>query len=192
MDNAKPQRAREGVRRLLGFVRLVLILTLLLFATWLVSRATLPAGLLRGYFSALFSARVGEFTAWKVLAANLLPFLGVQFMNLYRVSERPGGLYVLPIFWLVYGLSLGTNSFVYAGDPVPFSINILWERTGFMELTAYTLGYEATREWALWVQHGLTRVARIEGKRWRPTLEDAGYWAAGIALLALSAAREVA
>jgi len=177
------------MKRFSSFARLVVILTALLFGAWLMSAALLPEGVLRGYFSRLFAGRVGEFTWIKILLANLLPFLGLQFMNLFRVGGRPGGLYVLPVFWILYGVSLGTNSFVLAGERIPLSLSILWERTGFTELLAYTLGYEASRDWALW--QGAWRVNRLPDRRWRIHAQDVIYWCAGLLLLILSAAREV-
>ncbi len=104
-------------------------------------------------------------------------------MNLFRVGKYSGGLYVLPIFWILYGLLLGTNSFVFADQPVAFSINILWTCTGFTELLAYTMSYEATRDWALWEQKGLWRVQRLTNKRWMPHVEDWIYWIAAMFLL---------
>ena len=176
------------MKRLFAFLGLVFALTVLLFGSWYVSKMLLPEGLLRPYFSRLFQARVGEIAFIKILLANLLPFLGVQFMNLYRGRRWPGGLYVLPIFWVLYGVSLGTNSFVYAGPPVPFSISIIWTRVGFTELLAYTLGYAATQEWALW--QGLWHAKRIPGKKWNPKIQDWIYWGMGALLLAAAALRE--
>ncbi|HEX6384335.1 MAG TPA: hypothetical protein VF177_06675 [Anaerolineae bacterium] len=168
------------------------MLTLLMFATWFLSLTLLPEGVFRPYFSRLFSQRVGEFTFARIFLANfLVPFLGVQFMNLFRVGKHAGGLYVLPIFWIIYGLLLGTNSFVFADEPVPFSISVLWTRTGFSELLAYTAGYEALREWALWEQQGLWRTRRLVDRKWRPQAEDWVYWVAGLLLLLVAAAREV-
>ncbi len=177
------------MRRLLKFLGLVVMLTALMFGAWLISRILLPEGLLRPYFSRLFETRVGELTFIKILLANLFPFLGVQFMNLYQGHRWPGGLYILPIFWIVYGVLLGTNSFVYAGQPVPFSVSVLWTRMGFIELLAYTTGYEATREWALW--EGFLRSRRINGKRWNPQIQDWIYWGVGLLLLIIGAWREV-
>ena len=177
------------MKRFFSFVRLVVILTVLLFGAWLLSAALLPEGILREYFSRLFAGRVGELTWEKILLANLLPFLAIQFMNLFRVSGRPGGIYVLPVFWILYGVLLGTNSFVFAGERVSFSLSILWERTGFMELLAYTLGYEASRDWALW--QGAWRVSRLPNRRWRIPRQDLIYWCAGLLLLIISALREV-
>ena len=178
--------------RFLRFARMVVVLTAVLYGAWILSAFLLPEGIFRPYFSRLFAARVGEFTFWRVFLANfLIPFLGIQFMNLFRVGKVPGGLYVLPIFWILYGVLLGTNSFVFAGDRVPLSISILWTRTGFTELLAYTAGYEASREWALWEQHGLWRVERLSDRKWKPSPSDLAYWSAGVLLLLVSAAREV-
>jgi hypothetical protein len=30
----------------------------------------------------------------------------IQFMNLFKVGKYAGGIYVLPIFWVIYGLLL--------------------------------------------------------------------------------------
>lgn len=178
--------------RFLNFVKLVFILILILYITWLLSKVLLPEEILRPFFSNRFSTVVGEFSFWRVFLANfLIGFLGIQFMNLFRVGKYPGGIFILPIFWVFYGLLLGTNSFVFAGDPVPISISILWTRTGVNELLAYTLGYEASRNWAIWKQDGFWRASRIQGKDWSPQLEDFIYWSAGLILLVIAVAREV-
>lgn len=180
------------MNRLLRFLGLILALTLLMYSVWFLSARLLPEGLLRPFFTGRFSRVVGEFTFWKVFLTNLVVgFLGVQVMNLFQVGRRPGGLYVLPIFWLIYGLLLGTNSFVFAGAQVPFSLSVLWMRTGFSELLAYTLGYEASRGWAMWRQDGLWSAPRRIAERRRPTAEDMAYWLAGLLLLAAAVAREV-
>ncbi|HEX9617574.1 MAG TPA: hypothetical protein VGA03_09155, partial [Anaerolineales bacterium] len=121
--------------------------------------------------------------------ANLFPFLGIQFMNLFRGAKHPGGWYVLPIFWILLGIIYGTNSLVFVGEPIPFSISVLWQRTGYMELLAYTFGFEASRNWALW--EGFFRSRRIEGAKWDPQVQDWLYWTAGLLLLVLAAVREV-
>lgn len=177
------------MKRLLTFLGFVLLLTASLYAAWIFSKLLLPEGLFRPYFTRLFSARVGELTFAKILLANLLPFLGIQFMNLFRGNRWPGGLYVLPVFWILYGLSLGTNSFVYAGQPVPLSISILWTRTGFTELVAYTMGYEATHEWAIF--QGFWQTRRIAGKKWHLQSQDWIYWGVGLLFLIIAAMREV-
>ena len=177
------------MKRLLKFLGLVFLLTSLMYSAWLIGKILLPEGLLRPYFSRLFETRVGELTFTKILLANLFPFLGVQFMNLFKGRLWPGGLYILPIFWILYGISLGTNSFVYAGQPVSFSISVLWTRMGFTELLAYTAGYEASREWALW--QGLFLARRIVGKKWKPQMQDWIYWGVGVLLLVIAAFREV-
>jgi hypothetical protein len=177
------------MKRLLKFLGLVFLLTALMYSAWLIGKIFLPEGLLRPYFSRLFETRVGELTFTKILLANLFPFIGIQFMNLFRGRRWPGGLYILPIFWILYGISLGTNSFVYAGQPVSFSISVLWTRMGFTELLAYTAGYEASREWAIWQGFFLSR--RIVGTNWKPQMQDWIYWGVGVLLLVIAALREV-
>jgi hypothetical protein len=92
---------------------------------------------------------------------------------------------------VIYGLLLGTNSFVFASATVPFSLDVLWMRTGFGELLAYTLGYEASRGWAIWTQAGFWSAPRRITDRRGPTAEDLAYWLAGLLLLVVAVAREV-
>jgi hypothetical protein len=179
------------MRRLWGFVQLVVALVALMYGAWVISATLLPQGVLRATFTRLFSARVGEFTAWRILTANLVPFLGIQFMNLFRVRNRPGGLYILPLFWILYGVLLGTNSFVFAGPPVRLSLAVLWERSGLSEVLAYTAGYEATRGWARWEQDTPFGAQRRIADKWSPRRADWAFWLSGLLLLALAALREV-
>lgn len=184
-------QAHQEMQRFLSFLKLVFILTALMFASWYLSAIFLPQGILRAYFSRLFSSRVGELTFSRVFVANLLPFFGIQFMNLFRVGKHPGGLYLLPIFWGLVGILYGTNSFVYATGPIPFSISVLWTRTAFNELLAYTLSYEASLEWAQWEQKGLWRVKQLTNQRWKPTSQDMLYWFGGVIFLVVAVWREV-
>lgn len=183
------------MKRLFSFIKLVFVLTLLMYSVWILSAAFLPEGILRDYFAHLFEVNPilgGQFIWWKIFSANfLVAFLGIQFMNLFKVGKTPGGLYVLPVFWILYGLLLGTNSFVFAADPIPLSISVLWTRSGFSELLAYTLGYEASCRWALWRQDGLWKIHRLSDKKWNPQMQDMVYWFAGLFFLILAVIREV-
>lgn len=125
-----------------------------------------------------------------MLLANLVPFFGIQFMNLFRTGRYSGGLYILPVLWTFYGELLGTNSFVCAGQPIPFSIAVLWSRTGFTELLSYTASYEATKGWTHWEQQGLWKVRPLPGQRGRPAA-DWVYWAVAALLLGAAVGREV-
>lgn len=182
----------SGWIRLAQVLLLILALTVLMYASWILSRLLLPEGWLRPYFTRLYSTQVETFTFWQVFGANLLPAGGVLFMNLFRVRQRPGGAYVLPVFWAVVGLLYGTNSFVFAGEPVPLSITVLWQRTGFQELLAYTLIYAASLNWTIWRLESVWSTPRLERRAWRISLEDGLYLSAGIANLAAAVAREVA
>lgn len=166
-----------------------------MFLTWYLSAKFLPKEVLRGYFSRIFEANPlvgGEFSFWGIFLSNfVIGFLGIQFMNLFLVRKVPGGLYILAIFWILYGVLLGTNSFLFAKSSVPFDLSVLWERTGFNELAAYTVGYEATRNWALWEQKGLWRADRLPDRKWKPRKQDIILWFAGLSLLILAMIREV-
>ena len=86
---------------------------------------------------------------------------------------------------------IGTNSFVFAGPAVRVSLVVLWQRSGFTEMLAYTAGYQASRGWALWAQDSPFGAQwRIAGQ-WSPQRADWAYWLGGLLLLALAALREV-
>jgi hypothetical protein len=73
-----------------------------MFGVWMLSASLLPEGIFRPYFSRLFTARVGDLTFTRIFLANfILPFVGIQFMNLFRGGKVPGGLYILPVFWIL-------------------------------------------------------------------------------------------
>jgi hypothetical protein len=162
-----------------------------MFVIWLFSNHLLPQGIFRPLFLRLFSARVRDSSFWPVLFANLLPFFGLQFMNLFQVNRSPGGLLILPIFWVILGLLYGTNSFVFAAEPIPFSSSVLWTRSGFNELLAYAFAFEASRPWAVWRQDGLFHSPRSNENRAQPTIEDFVYWIIGLVLLTIAVFREV-
>jgi hypothetical protein len=176
------------MRRFGTFLSMVLALTISMYLAWVLARIILPQELLRSYFTRLFSLRMGKMSIPGILLANIVPFGAVVFMNLFKGKRLPGGALVIPIFWILYGLILGTNSFVYQGQPVNISIDVLWKRSGFTELLAYTAGFEASRRWALW--KGFFRSERIRGARWKPNWQDWIYLGMGLALLAISAVRE--
>ena len=80
---------------------------------------------------------------------------------------------------------------MFAAAPVPLSPDVLWTRTGFSEIVAYTLGYEASCRWAAWAQQNLWSAPRRIATWPRPTVELLAYWMAGLILLIAAVAREV-
>jgi hypothetical protein len=167
----------------------VALLTGVLYATWLVSRLVLPAGAFHELASGLVRVRLGAVSMPTIVAANLLPFLGLQLMNLFDVRGRRGGVYLLVWFWVLYGILLGTNSFAVAGPPVPMGIDVIWSRSGFTELVAYAFADEASRKWRRWRQTGLFAAQRVPVPG-RPAGGDAAFEVAGVVLLLLAAWHE--
>jgi hypothetical protein len=123
---------------------------LIFLAAWAAGYGLLPEGALRGRSAAaaLAGATVAPsfWAEWgRLLAVNLLmSMLIVVFSSLLRLHGYPLG-YLIPLVWfLTYGLSLGTNSF---SIPLPQrmapSLAVLG-RSGLYELAAYTLVAAAT------------------------------------------------
>ncbi len=122
--------------------------------SWTLSYILLPEGFLRGKtLAGLLNPRRDSPAAMFVHVGlwNLLfGYGGVIYMNRFRVDGLPAGYVITWMFWAFYGLLLGTNSFAFPG-PAKYapSFTLLWGRSGFFEISAYTLAAAATARWCL-------------------------------------------
>ncbi|MBX5477399.1 MAG: hypothetical protein IRZ18_09805 [Clostridia bacterium] len=129
----------------------------LLWLAWWAGYAWFPEGALRArtISSALPLERFGPAgRVVAVLGSNVLAAaLFVAGANLLRVRRLPLGFLPPLVYWGLYGLLLGTNSFAtpLPERPAP-SLAAVLARVGFMELTAYVLVAAATAGWARWRQ----------------------------------------
>lgn len=152
-------RAPSVLQRLLVHRRLavryasLLALGLLVFAlAWALGYWVLPEGVLRGRNAA--AALAGEsaassfFAEWgRLLVVNV--FMGSLILlanGLLRVNGCALG-YLIPLMWFgLYGLTLGTNSFAI---PLPVRMApslVVLGRSGLYELAAFTLAATATSD----------------------------------------------
>lgn len=140
-------------------VRLFALAFALLWLAWWVGYHWLPEGLLAGKGIAPnlpmehlpLWPRAAAIFGWNLLWAGL--FAGAA--NLVRVRQWPLGYAAVLGLWLLYGLTLGTNSFAepLATRPAP-SLALLFQRAGIIEMTAYLL-----------ITAGTARQARLEQAR---------------------------
>jgi hypothetical protein len=152
VDTAPAGGQRWLVHRRLAvrFAGLLALGVLMFAAAWTLGYWVLPEGLLRGRSAA--AALAGDTAAptfwaeWgRVFAVNLLLGSLILLANgLVRVNGYPLG-YLIPLVWFaMYGLTLGTNSFAI---PLPErmapSLAVLG-RSGLYELAAYALAATAT------------------------------------------------
>lgn len=142
----------------LTFLRLYAVAQALFWFAWWMGYTFLPEGVLRGHTVAgmLPLERLGgvvrvaaAISGWNALAATVF----VAGANLLRVRQLPLGFVSTLVWWVLYGLMLGTNSF---GTPLAErsepSLGILLSRAGIFELTAYVLVAAATAASARWSQ----------------------------------------
>jgi hypothetical protein len=126
---------------ILGFV-------ILLFA-WVFSFRILPQGVVRGSSGAYFVPVKAENTTEtfaRIFLWNLcLGCFPVAIGNLIRVKHVPLGYLLAFYHWGIYGVLLGTNSFVIPGPGrfIP-SLITLFYGSGMYEILSYTLISSAT------------------------------------------------
>lgn len=126
---------------ILGFVILLL--------AWIFSFRVLPEGVVRGSSGAYYVPIKAENTMEtfaRIFLWNLcLGCFPVAIGNLVRVKGAPLGYLLAFYHWGIYGILLGTNSFVIPG-PGRFlpSLMTLFYGSGIYEISSYTLISSAT------------------------------------------------
>jgi len=121
----------------------------ILFLTWALSFRSLPEGVIRGSSGAYYvpvkaqdtTMTFVRFFLWNIFVGCIPVAIG----SLVRVKGIPLGYLLTFYHWGIYGVLLGTNSFVIpgAGKFIP-SLTTLFYGSGIYEITAYTLISSAT------------------------------------------------
>ena len=143
-------------RLLVRWLALSTIAALLFITAWGLSYALLPEGILRGRTAA--GVLAGETAAatflaeWmRIFAVNLvLGSLILAANRVLRFNGYPLG-YLIPLVWsVIYGVTLGTNSFaIPLAQRMAPSLAVLG-RSGVYEILAYLLVAVATHAWPLY------------------------------------------
>jgi len=126
------------------FVSLYLIGTILFLLSWTISYYYLPEGLLRGNSAAarLTGSQTASFPMelLKIFGINLMSSFIVIAANLSVIKDKIPLGYLIPLLWFIhYGVLLGTNSFsVPLEQPMAPSFEVL-SRSGPYEIAAYAL-----------------------------------------------------
>ena len=127
------------------FLGLYLMGLLLFIAAWFIGYHLFPEGIMRGtnLASKLAGSDIsvsirGELT--RIFVVNLLMSTIIILFNLsFRINKIPLGYLIPPIWFLLYGLTLGSNSFTFAmAERIAPSLAVLG-RSGLYEMAAYTL-----------------------------------------------------
>lgn len=127
------------------FFGLYLIGLLLFIAAWYIGYCFLPEGIMRGtnLASKLAGSDISvsireELT--RIFVVNLLMSMVIILFNLsIRINKIPLGYLIPPIWFLLYGFILGSNSFTFAmTERIAPSLAVMG-RSGLYELAAYTL-----------------------------------------------------
>jgi hypothetical protein len=130
---------------ILRFIGLYLIGLFIFLAAWFLSFYLFPEGLMRDTSIASklagsdISVSIGK-ELIRIFIVNLTMGTVIILFNLsFRVNNIPLGYLIPPIWFLLYGLILGSNSFTFAmADRIAPSLSVLG-RSGLYELAAYTL-----------------------------------------------------
>lgn len=121
----------------------------LLYVAWSLSYVSLPEGSVRGTTIAAYvplTTQEVNSTFIRILTYNLLlAALSIFIANFIRVKGIPLGYLPLFYHWVLYGVFLGTNSFMIpsAAKLLP-SLSTLFYGSGIYEITSYTLIAAAT------------------------------------------------
>jgi hypothetical protein len=126
----------------------ILGLTILLL-TWIFSFRALPEGVARGsagvYYVPIKAENVTATFARIFLWNLLVSCIPVAIGNLVRVKGVPLGYALAFYHWGMYGVLLGTNSFVITGPAIFLpSVLTLFYGSGIYEISSYTLISAAT------------------------------------------------
>ncbi|MCD6529675.1 hypothetical protein J7L06_05255 [Candidatus Bathyarchaeota archaeon] len=126
---------------LIGFI--------LLYTAWSLSYVSLPEGSARGTVIAAYvplTTQEVNSTFIRIFTYNLLVAATSIFIaNFIKVKGLPLGYFPLFYHWILYGVFLGTNSFMIpsATKLLP-SLTTLFHGSGLYEITSYTLIAAAT------------------------------------------------
>ncbi len=130
---------------IIRFIGLYLMGLLIFIAAWYLSFYLFPEGLMRDTSLASklagsdISVSIGK-ELTRIFIVNLIMSTVIVLFNLsFRVNKIPLGYLIPPIWFLLYGLILGSNSFTFAmAERIAPSLSVLG-RSGLYELAAYTL-----------------------------------------------------
>lgn len=142
-------RLTTNNRIVIRVISLWLIGLAVLFTTWTLSYTSLPEGSARGTvivsYIPLKAAEVNS-TFIRIFLYNLLVAgCSLIIANLIKVRGYPLGYLVLFYHWALYGVFLGTNSFMVPNATRLFpSLETLFYGSGIYEITSYTLIAAAT------------------------------------------------
>ena len=127
------------------FAALYLLGLVIFIAAWFLSFYLLPEGLMRDTSLAAklagsdVSSSIGKELTRIFIVNLILGSVTVLFNLSFRVNNIPLGYLIPPIWFLLYGLILGSNSFSIAmAERIAPSLAVLG-RSGLYELAAYTL-----------------------------------------------------
>ena len=130
---------------MIRFIGLYLFGLLIFIAAWFLSFYLFPEGLMRD--TSLASKLAGSEISVsmgkeliRIFVVNLIMSSVIILFNMsFRINNIPLGYLIPPIWFLLYGLILGSNSFTFAmAQRIGPSLSVLG-RSGLYELAAYTL-----------------------------------------------------
>lgn len=174
----------------------------LLLATWSATYHLLPeravsAGWLAGKLPLPLEPSAGPYQLALVIFAWNLALGGGTLLaaSFFRIGRLPL-VYLATWLWFVaYGVLLGTNSFAFPSPTGKFgpALDGLWAQVGLREMTAYAVVASALADFSLWQYRSWRDTPLPRVRRWsevRLTPAEGLVVVAGVALLGWSASSE--
>ncbi|MFW5890897.1 MAG: hypothetical protein ACOCUI_01605 [bacterium] len=179
---------------IIRFISLYSLGLLLFFISWITSYLLLPDGMLNG-FGAL--AKLAGDSAAETLGLEFIKIFGLNIIGLLfiiignyilRVNSFSFG-YLIPLTWMIlYGITLGTNSFsIPLEEPMAPTLAILG-RSGLYEMMAATLLAVSTNSISVNKSESFSSKSKPIPKNERNSLKKEQWTAIGIAVLILAVA----
>ncbi|MFO8041985.1 MAG: hypothetical protein R6U25_02180 [Alkalispirochaeta sp.] len=181
-------------RLIVRFISLYAMGLVVFFAAWTVSYWILPEGLMSGFGP--LNALAGD-TAADTLRAEFLTIFGVNLLGLlvvvvanYVLRVRNIGFgYLIPLAWMImYGLTLGTNSFSIPMDERMAPTPAVFSRSGLYEMMAATLLAAATHSISVNRSETFRSSSQRVPKAERRPLSTGEWVAVGVSVLMLAVA----
>jgi hypothetical protein len=180
------------------FVKLWVACALCFALVWFLSYHFFPEGLLRGKLpSGRLPVETSEVstTFLRIFAFNLCISGGLIFIsNLFRVGNTSMGFIVVIFHSVIYAVLLGTNSFgIQAPSRFAPSLEVVFNRSGAFEITAYIALVAATSNLTIWHQKSWRdwKGQRIASPRdWKLKITEILVIVSAILLLAAANLRE--
>ncbi len=181
-------------RVIIRFISLYVLGLVLFFISWTIAYYLLPESILRGFgaLGKLAGDKAADSMGREFIQILGLNLIGVSFIiignYILRVKYFPFG-YLVPLAWMImYGATLGTNSFSIQLEEAMAPTLAVFSRSGLYEMMAGVLLAVATNSISVNYSESISSKSKPIPKDKRVHLKKEQWIAVGIAILILAGA----